>query len=486
MASPMIRTFGVLRLGASVAVAGAALVASVGRATALQDASGSARAAATRPGFECDRDHAHPYDPEKPDDVRGVDGLRARSPYASSCAAAVAENPDVARFRYNEARAHVLVPSMTGAIRSNARLWDVARGQASPGGLDETEREAVRWLSALNELADAGYAAAGYTLADQLNRAGLPDRAARLFRGLADEGDGYAMAALGRMYDLGVGVPRNLDTATEWIRRSADQGHPLGQLLLGWRYLEGRGVPEDEAEGASWILRAAEQGDAWAQTDMGVLYQHGIGVPKDDSLAFRMFYAAGFEQPGGYEGGGFWGDRQARARAEVGWAYREGRGVAQDVDRGTDLLWEAALNGDDLAILQMAAIRASGELGGNGREEAARELDSALDMRRIDDPEMYRRGVELYQAIAGEPYDGVDDLAEYVQGQRNRANDQDVALGVAAILGIAALIAAGSDDAGPRSRISEDVHEDYYRIMLDPYTAGSSRFWSNEGIMSCC
>jgi TPR repeat protein len=52
-------------------------------------------------------------------------------------------------------------------------------------------------------------------------------RAAAYFRTLAEQDWSVAQNRLGEMYEAGLGVSRDLDTAITWYQRAAEQGHPL-------------------------------------------------------------------------------------------------------------------------------------------------------------------------------------------------------------------------------------------------------------------
>jgi len=63
------------------------------------------------------------------------------------------------------------------------------------------------------------------------------------------------------------------------IEAEARRGDPRQQLALGMLYKVGRGVPRDYAEAVRWFRRAAEQGNGDAQYRLGQMYALGHGVP---------------------------------------------------------------------------------------------------------------------------------------------------------------------------------------------------------------
>jgi len=122
--------------------------------------------------------------------------------------------------------------------------------------------------------------------AEAAHKAGDFQKAFRLWKPLAEQGDADAQANLGLMYDTGRGVPENDAKAVYWYRKAAEQGHAGVQNSLGTMYDNGEGVPEDNAKAVHWYRKAAEQGHARAQSNLGVMYDNGEGVAENDTIAY--------------------------------------------------------------------------------------------------------------------------------------------------------------------------------------------------------
>jgi len=84
------------------------------------------------------------------------------------------------------------------------------------------------------------------------------ERAALLFRELAEEGNSAAQFSLGAMFQNGHGVPQNYMEAVKWYQKSAMGNHPDGQFLLGLALKEGSGISRDRIEAFKWLQLAAE------------------------------------------------------------------------------------------------------------------------------------------------------------------------------------------------------------------------------------
>src|SRR5690606_38651112 len=66
----------------------------------------------------------------------------------------------------------------------------------------------------------------------------------------AEAGDAEAQRNLGSIYQMGQGVPQDLEQAARWYRAAAEQGHAVAQLNLAMLYNFGMGVESDLQEAA--------------------------------------------------------------------------------------------------------------------------------------------------------------------------------------------------------------------------------------------
>jgi TPR repeat protein len=67
------------------------------------------------------------------------------------------------------------------------------------------------------------------------------------------------------MYDHGLGVKTDHETAVRWFRRAADAGNSAGEWDLGWAYAYGKGVGKDMAKALVLIRSAAAHGEVGAR-----------------------------------------------------------------------------------------------------------------------------------------------------------------------------------------------------------------------------
>ena len=109
---------------------------------------------------------------------------------------------------------------------------------------------------------------------------------------LAEGDDVAAMRNVGQMYRLGLGVPKDSETAAKWYAKAAAKGFDRAQANLAALYLVGDGVPQDFKEAARLFEAAARQGHVLSQYNIAVLYERGLGVPQNDARALGWYNLA--------------------------------------------------------------------------------------------------------------------------------------------------------------------------------------------------
>ena len=184
---------------------------------------------------------------------------------------------------------------------------------------------------------EAGYAVAGYDVADSLPD-GSPEQdeirnhAKDNILELANEGDACAQNNLGEMYYLGWGVEESDEKAVEWFLKAAERGYARAQYKLGDMYYFGDGVERSYEKAAEWYLKAAEQGLVDAQYNLGRMYKNGTGVEQSDVKAAEWYLKAA-EQG------------LADAQCNLGVMYDNGTGVEQSFAKAVEWYQKAAEQG---------------------------------------------------------------------------------------------------------------------------------------------
>ncbi len=165
----------------------------------------------------------------------------------------------------------------------------------------------------------------------------------------AEWGDEDAMYNLANMYEYGTFVEKDIDKAIEWYRKSYEQqGEKAQDAAYKLRDIYNH-LLHEEAQGFEWNQRGAAWGDDEAMYNIGVSYKW---KDKDKALEwFRMAYEKQGEKAGAaaYQIGCLldndeaftWFLRSAERGNEkgmyaVGTMYRDGNGVAKDVEKAME------------------------------------------------------------------------------------------------------------------------------------------------------
>jgi hypothetical protein len=235
-------------------------------------------------------------------------------------------------------------------------LQNAASKQAEASLAEAACREALR--------VDPANPAAMFQFARALALANKHMAAVKYYLDAADRGHAGAMNDLGGIFEYGIGVPKNLATATEWYERAAGAGHMGAMAHLG-ELSENAGGVGNLANAKQWYEKAAMLGDAvsmnslanllkqagelpaavdWygkaarhglasAMNSLGELSEAGTGLPQDYASA-RSWYRKAADL----------GDADAMGR--LGAMLESGRGGPQDLDAARE--WHvkgAARNG---------------------------------------------------------------------------------------------------------------------------------------------
>lgn len=143
-----------------------------------------------------------------------------------------------------------------------------------------------RWLMLAMLVLPGCHAREGeYRYAMKLVLSGQSASGARMLSGLALTGHAPSQYRLGLLYQLGKGVPRDLNRAAYWFEQAARRNDVGGQYGLAEAYLRGAGVPASPERAFEWFHRLAERGYAPAQYQVARAYAEGRGIMRDDHLA---------------------------------------------------------------------------------------------------------------------------------------------------------------------------------------------------------
>jgi TPR repeat protein len=377
---------------------------------------------------ECDRLAASELDPARPPEIRGVpfekiDGEAA----VEACQKAVQENPRIARYLFNLARAYQHIGSRPGIEEAEKRTT-MRRARLA---YEDAARRG--YVSALNNLAVLYEAGDGIEINE--------DEAANLFKRAAQQGHPLGMYNLALHYRDGTsGIKRDLVQAyewfakaaeagfvpamvelgdalryrlglrrsnprlgVEWYQRAADAGMARAKLQLGLTYLLGAADIGEGSDGSNtirpdptlallWLGRVAESGEPVAQRLLAMMMEEGVGLPSHQPEIAERYWrlaAHGGDRLAEVE----FADRQRRELVLVKQEYGENEAVL--------FLRRALSQGSPQAALALAQIYRTGELGQERRPlEAMKLAYRAIDLSLRTDPTT-NEGSPFHEIAAG-------------------------------------------------------------------------------------
>jgi len=113
----------------------------------------------------------------------------------------------------------------------------------------------------------------------------------------AEAGDMEAQYDIGRMYERGNGVPKDVEKAFEWYIKAAKQGNDKAAFKVGYSFLRGDGTSRDYEKALTWLNTSAEKNNVRAFYYIGTIYEKGRGVSVNLDTALRWYTRAA---KGGY------------------------------------------------------------------------------------------------------------------------------------------------------------------------------------------
>ena len=177
--------------------------------------------------------------------------------------------------------------------------YNLGRMYERDDGVPKDSTEAIKWLT---KSAEQGNRLALISLADDWGLSDLHKRkesqpgeanlaeAVRLFRVVAETGDGYAQNWLANAYSEGVGVTKDKAVALEWWRKAAMNGVIAAQNKLAESYFTGSGVQKNHAEALKWHRAATEQNCSEYPVNLGFEYFPRHSTQREKNAQSKGFH----------------------------------------------------------------------------------------------------------------------------------------------------------------------------------------------------
>lgn len=251
-------------------------------------------------------------------------------------------------------------PDNTDLRYSLARAYDAA---------EDYEKAHIHYTAAVNGGSLMAQAALG-----QLYEFGLGveidyERAAELYEPAMEAGVRIAIEGMAKLHETGNGVEQDYVRAAELYKQASDAGSNWSTAMLGWLTENGFGVIEDDVEALRLYRIAAAAGIDFAQNNIGVFYDQGIAdLEEDDAEAVRYFTMAADQG-------------MVLAYLNLAPHYADGDGVKKNLVKAEEYFRKAMAEGDAAQVAQasnnLAWMFATENIKLDEAEQLAREAMAA-------------------------------------------------------------------------------------------------------------
>lgn len=213
------------------------------------------------------------------------------------------------------------------------------------------------------------------------------EKAYRLYKELETltPDDGMVLYRLGKCYELGLSVEKNIDLALEYFQKAVEKGAGIACWRLGDLYKAGEVVPKDITKCLDYMVKGVELGSHEAAVTLGNMYHFADGVEKDDAKSFEYYkIAADFGNVNAYY--------RLGVHSYNGWGVKEDKAQGMEYwKKGAELNQPDCMNIIGLAYLEEDTdLQQDTELGLYWLEQCA---DRGLPESRYTLGKTYLRGL---------------------------------------------------------------------------------------------
>ena len=99
----------------------------------------------------------------------------------------------------------------------------------------------------------------------------------------------YLWYRIGKMYATGLGTEKDYEVATEWFSQASTANYKYAQYSLAGLYYNGHGVEQDYTKALELYQRSAKQKNPYADYELAKMYRDGIGTPTQQEQAEQSF-----------------------------------------------------------------------------------------------------------------------------------------------------------------------------------------------------
>ena len=176
---------------------------------------------------------------------------------------------------------------------------------------------------------------------------GKVQEAVKEFQAAFEAGNGDGAFYIGRLFEMGLGVDKDMTRATQLYAAAVSKNSALAQNRLGLMHLSGESVLQDYKRAAELICASADQNDQNGAFNCGLLYSEGKGVDKDPKKAVTYWVKAAKAN-------------HVAALNYLGQAYLDGTGVDKDPVKAIKYFNKTAQAGNAMGLYEIAKAYKAG------------------------------------------------------------------------------------------------------------------------------
>ena len=201
------------------------------------------------------------------------------------------------------------------------------------------------------------------------------EKAFEWFYKSAKEGNKFAQYSLANLYYFGNGVEKDLSQAFLWYQKSSSQGQPYAMYSIAQMYSKGEYVAANEETAQKYYkkalsgfleLESKDQADENLFYKIGSMYKNGLGIATDIDKAIDYFQRSAKL-----------GNRNAKRILAL--EYISGERLERDIEKGLAMLIECADSGDTFSCYKLGNLYLKGEIINQDPDKAEKYLLSAAD-----------------------------------------------------------------------------------------------------------
>ena len=231
------------------------------------------------------------------------------------------------------------------------------------------------------------FAVKGFYYLEEYGKDYNPAKAFDMFTKSAALGNARSMNAIAMQYKQGLGVVKNDEKALEWFAKAGNAGYTKAWYNMGMMYKD----KLDYTNAYLYIDKAATMGDPQSIFSKAYMLYKGFGCQQDYKKAVQLFKQSA-------------DSGQAKSMRFLGLCYRNGYGVAINIDSAKYWLLEAKENGDNKAMDELMAKEAEHKpVAGKGLADKIKAAEAISTTHNTAKVNVYQKVENTMQAseIAG-------------------------------------------------------------------------------------